>query len=244
MSKVLILNYHQLVDENSDLKNRFTLTRSQFLKQISTIQEKNIPFVSFSDISNGLTNANVSILLTFDDGQRSDFEIAYPILKEKGIPAAFFPIVNELEKENKMTWNELKKLAEDGFEIGSHGLSHKNLLSLKKEEIHAEISLSKRILEEKLRKSVQILAFPYGNYNKTCLQIAKENGYQHALTTKARINLFPLEFELHRWNMKNTFSQIEFERIISLNKWTYLKRKIGLYLMSVFFGWIKNHANS
>ena len=67
------------------------------------------------------------VVLTFDDSSKSHFTVARPLLKEYGFGATFFITEGFDFKENKrdyMTWDEIRQLHEDGFEIGNHTRDH------------------------------------------------------------------------------------------------------------------------
>jgi peptidoglycan/xylan/chitin deacetylase (PgdA/CDA1 family) len=67
------------------------------------------------------------VVLTFDDSVKSHFTVARPILKEYGFGATFFiteGFTFTTNKEAYMTWEEIKQLHDDGFEIGNHTRDH------------------------------------------------------------------------------------------------------------------------
>ena len=67
------------------------------------------------------------VVLTFDDSSKSHFTVARPLLKEYGFGATFFITEGFDFQENKrdyMTWDEIRQLHEDGFEIGNHTRDH------------------------------------------------------------------------------------------------------------------------
>lgn len=67
------------------------------------------------------------LVLTFDDSAKSHYTIARPLLKEYGFGATFFITEGFDSKDNKkdyMTWEEIRKLHEEGFEIGNHTRDH------------------------------------------------------------------------------------------------------------------------
>lgn len=115
--------------------------------------------------------------LTFDDGLKSHYQTVYPMLKEKSLGATFFIIANRTIDDlgrNLMSETEIREIAEDGFEIGSHTLSHKNLKKQSYEGIELELRDSKEILEKKHGINLTSLAFPYGKYNKDILEISEK----------------------------------------------------------------------
>ena len=63
--------------------------------------------------------------ITFDDGNRSDFEIATPILQERGLKATFFVLADRLSDPTSLTPDDLRALVDAGMKIGSHGTRHR-----------------------------------------------------------------------------------------------------------------------
>ncbi len=106
--------------------------------------------------------------LSFDDGYISHYNFAYPLMKKYEFKGTEYLVANWSEKfENKelMTFEEARKMQFDGWEIGSHSLSHANLASLSKDKLERELKLSKKILIEN-EFNISSIAFPYGYYNE------------------------------------------------------------------------------
>lgn len=113
------------------------------------------------------------IVCTFDDGYESIKSNVAPILKEYGFTATIFVNTSIIGKNNSWNWkdskvrnhlteNDIRTLRNDGFEIGSHGNSHRNLLSLTERELENEFSISKKWLEN-IVGTVNTYAYPYGD---------------------------------------------------------------------------------
>ena len=85
-----------------------------------------------ADGSEGDKNAETAnrrpvVVLTFDDSVKSHFTVARPILKEYGFGATFFiteGFTFRTDKDAYMTWEEIRQLHEDGFEVGNHTRDH------------------------------------------------------------------------------------------------------------------------
>ncbi len=82
------------------------------------------------------------VVLTFDDGAKSDAEFVAPLLKQHGFGATFF-ITEGLtflsNKTSRLTWNEVRGLHEDGFEIGNHTKNHAGVDRQSPEEFRADV---------------------------------------------------------------------------------------------------------
>ncbi len=141
--------------------------------------------------------------LTFDDGLNSHYEIVYPLLKEKNFGATFF-IVVDLEKDplgrELMSSSQIQDLANSGFEIGSHTVTHPFLTQLTEKEIEEEFKKSKQILEDNYGVIVSSVAFPYGNYNDKVINIAKK----YYLTGRIIYNQRPVGFLLNTVGINKT----------------------------------------
>lgn len=118
---------------------------------------------------------NNLIICTFDDAYVGVLTYALPILKRYDFSATIFVCYDYIGESND--WNfkdtksrkhlsvlELQMLKSEGWEIGSHGLTHKSLLRLTDSELYNEIKTSKSKLQE-LFGSINTYAYPYGDYN-------------------------------------------------------------------------------
>ena len=89
-----------------------------------------------------------------------------------------------------MGWREIRQLADDGFDIGAHSATHKNLATENKEIHKAEILDSTRELAVRLNKPVTSFAYPYGKKNNLpadCEELFKQAGIRHAFTGEAGV---------------------------------------------------------
>lgn len=140
-----------------------------------------------------------AVVITIDDGYRSGYEIAYPILKEYGFVATLFVYTDFVGScRNAVTWDQLKEMKAHGFEVESHTLTHCDLSKKNEaeddaaytEKITREIVESKALLDKMLHQNTFAIAFPYGRYNGKVLDICKEAGYKLGLTVKRGGNPF------------------------------------------------------
>ena len=95
-----------------------------------------------------------------------------------------WPDSEETTKEKLLSWNKIKEMADYGIDFQSHTHTHPSLPTLDAQKIKEEVLTSKQIIEEKLKKKVDFLCYPYGHFNSQVKQILEENGYRGAVTTK------------------------------------------------------------
>jgi peptidoglycan/xylan/chitin deacetylase (PgdA/CDA1 family) len=127
------------------------------------------------------------VILTFDDGCRSFYTHALPLLEELNINATLFPVAGYLGRSS--TWDilpvfshlsisELREISDLGHEIGSHSMTHADLTFLNDHDLSEELNNSKKLLEDVTGKKVTSISFPYGSWNKRIWDHAGEAGYQ------------------------------------------------------------------
>ena len=118
-------------------------------------------------------------VLTFDDSIKSHFTVVRPILKELKFGATFFITEGwdfKTNKEHYMTWEQIKQLHDDGFEIGNHtrdhiGVTSKNLPRLKEQIDAIAIQCEKHGIPKPIS-----FAYPGNRYDIGAFEIFKETG--------------------------------------------------------------------
>ena len=122
-------------------------------------------------------------IITFDDGDITNYTHAYPVLKEKGLKAHFFILVGKVGESGYMNWQQIKELWNAGMAIGSHGMTHRILTVLSEKEMDYELRESRRILERQLDSEIKYLSIPRGFCNKKVIKKTKEAGYKTVFTS-------------------------------------------------------------
>ena len=134
----------------------------------------------FLTVEESLRHPHENVLaLTFDDGDPSIGSTALPALAQLGIKATAFVIVQPDEPVPAF-WRDLLAAR---WEIGSHSLTHPGLDFLDAAHARAEIRDSKLRLEDMLHTAVRGFAFPYGRFGRREIDLAREAGYEYAVTT-------------------------------------------------------------
>jgi peptidoglycan/xylan/chitin deacetylase (PgdA/CDA1 family) len=126
------------------------------------------------------------VLLTFDDNYRGQYLHAFPLLKKYNFPAVWSvhtAFVGSPQGKPKATWEELKEMADSGLvTVASHTVNHRNFGELTPAEIDRELQQSKKILEEKLGRSVKYFTYPEGTYTEQVKEQVRNAGYHAALS--------------------------------------------------------------
>lgn len=135
-----------------------------------------------------------ALAITFDDGYEDNFEFAAPVLRALDLPATFFVVTNFIDSDTVawwdkdvsprprwMSWNQVKQLRSDGFEIGAHTCNHADLGKVTGDEAGREIAASREVLESRLGGTVDLFAYPYGgeeNLIEANRDLVRENGFR------------------------------------------------------------------
>ena len=169
--------------------------------------------------------------ITFDDGYLNNLVHAAPVLMRFGFSSTCY-VVNDLigatnswdaplgvPSAQLMNERELGLWIQAGQEIGSHTLTHRNLLQLDEVDQQAEIVRSKSELELRLGTQVNQFCYPYGDYDSKCASFVQAAGYAAATTThRSRVACSPAkggvtplrEFELPRVPIVRSTSGLQF----------------------------------
>lgn len=184
-----ILVYHHIgpppKNANSATKS-FFIEPEWFEKHLQYLQENNFQTVHYADVADyfkdgtplPISEGKRPVMINFDDGFKSVFETAWPLLKKYNMTATIFVPAKLIDHRAYLTWGQLEELHAEGIEIGSHSLRHPYLTQSKK--AREEIFESKKILEEKFGQPVRVFAYPFGDFNDWIETLVKEAGYDLA----------------------------------------------------------------
>ena len=123
------------------------------------------------------------VVLTFDDGNKSDFANVPKVLKKHGFGATFY-VTEGLgflkNPQNYLSWEQIRQLHEMGYEIGNHTQHHRNVSHLKSEELAASLAhIDKRCAENKITKPVTF-CYPGFHNNHASVKVLEKHGFLFA----------------------------------------------------------------
>jgi len=128
-----------------------------------------------------------TVAITFDDGYADWVEQASPLLKRFRMPASFFVTTSFASVTSDphpgvpiITPSQVRTLSVDGFEIGTHGQTHKNFHLMDEQEVQEECEASMHMLAELTGKPVRFLTYPKGRYNPMHAPLLKRLGLKLA----------------------------------------------------------------
>ena len=144
-----------MLESIRNFRFRFAIAIAIVLITILTNAAIMTPHVAYSQSSSSIStninnvntaNNNKAVILTFDDGLKSQYTNAKPILDKYGYKATFDIICNDVGTTGSLSWKDITALYNEGHNIGSHTMNHKDLSKLSKRMVNFEVGESKQCL--------------------------------------------------------------------------------------------------
>jgi peptidoglycan/xylan/chitin deacetylase (PgdA/CDA1 family) len=199
----LVLGYHAISEA---WPAALSVTPDSFERQLALLVKRGYRGVTFSEALDGADGDRV-VAITFDDAYESVVQRALPALSKLGLVATVFVPTAYPDRREPMawqgirhwlegphrselmpaSWEDLGRLSEAGWEIGSHTHTHPRLSEVPDDELMAELIGSKEECERHLRKPCRSLAYPYGEFDDRVSAAAARAGYNYAAALPGRI---------------------------------------------------------
>ncbi|HQR10760.1 MAG TPA: polysaccharide deacetylase family protein [Casimicrobiaceae bacterium] len=188
---VPILCYHRFGPRSSQL----AVTPAAFEAQMDYLARNGYHVLSMSRFAGFLERGEPvprkSVVLTIDDGYRSTYEVAFPILRKYGFPATVFLYSDFVGAPDALTWPQMKELQASGLiDIQPHSKTHSNLTvrlagesdAKYRDRMRAEVEMPIRLIQDRLAEGSLVYAFPYGDVNETVVDLLKRQGVRLGVT--------------------------------------------------------------
>jgi peptidoglycan/xylan/chitin deacetylase (PgdA/CDA1 family) len=196
----IIISYHAV---SSSWNSPLAVPEPILEEQLLSLRDRGYEGYTFSRWQ-GLRAANElpprSAVITFDDGYASTLK-AVPILRKMGFPGTVFPVVSFvdsgaplnwpgishwLESEHRdelrsLSWDQLAELSALGWEVGSHTVTHQDLLQLDDADLRSELDESRAAISARLG-SCDAVAYPYGRADRRVAEASRRAGYTSGCT--------------------------------------------------------------
>lgn len=188
------LMYHELEVPGRDLQQNepgyvhYVVTSEEFFAQLNRLLAAGFRGVSVTEALADNNQQHDVVCITFDDGCETDLLVAAPLLKELGFGATFYVVAGFVGSSGYLSANQLRKLHQLGFEIGSHSMTHSYLPHLNADELRVEIFHSKDCLEQLVGCRVDHFSCPGGRWQARISELAKAAGYLSVATSEIGTN--------------------------------------------------------
>lgn len=188
---VPVLMYHYIRDitpEMTTTSRWLSVTPEHFRAQMAEVVKLGYHTITPDDLADAVSGTRAlptkPLLITFDDGYRDQYDIAFPILKELQLKATFFIITNTLKNPVYQNADMIREEDQSGsITIASHTRNHPLLAHIKPAQQHDEIFGSKKEIENVVHHPVTSFAYPYGNFDEAVKTLVSEAGFRIAFST-------------------------------------------------------------
>ena len=201
-AQVVIFGYHRFV--KAVRRPDTEITPELFEQQMQELKNKNIAVIPMQDFLAWRRGEKAipakSAIITFDDGWKSQHEVAWPILKKFNYPVTLFVYTEGIRPGHfsggeSMSWDQLAEMRDAGVDIQGHTATHSDLrkpydkVAKKKlspaeyeQWLENEVVGSKQMIEQKLGVKVNCFAVPYGFHNDHIRDVVMKAGYEALFT--------------------------------------------------------------
>jgi peptidoglycan/xylan/chitin deacetylase (PgdA/CDA1 family) len=201
-ANLLVLMYHDMSLEPPEDAERIALatTAEKLAADIDALLELGYKPISLEDYYHGLAELGQKyFVISFDDGYKGVYDIAYPVLLEKQAPACIFFNTGMEWHATFLKYEQLQDMEASGLvKVYTHLSYHMKATEMPIEEFTNYTDASIHELNRHLGEKPMFLAYPYGVYNKETYQVALEHGIRLQLAQKM---LFPAADILLRVNV-------------------------------------------
>jgi peptidoglycan/xylan/chitin deacetylase (PgdA/CDA1 family) len=192
-SKMIIIAFHRVNDELA--ADGLTCSSAKF-DAFCRFFRDHFRVVSFAEQVAGCAKGvdmGGTLSITFDDGYLDNYSVAAPILRNHGLPATFFITTGFVNSNcipawdkdlpiqpGWMTWDNVRSLAQQGFDIGCHTDTHLDMALSDAETVRAELAISKQKLQRELGRPVDLFVYPFGGPEQISvrsLELVKQAGF-------------------------------------------------------------------
>ena len=198
MRAPLVLCYHSV---SPGWEAALSVTPEALDEQLSYLKRRGYRGATLAGALSAQTGERQAVI-SFDDGYKAVLEVAFPILEKYGFTGTLFVVTDLVGKREPLSWpgiehwlqsphrpeleplswEELRRLADAGWEIGSHTRTHPHLPELDGDTLADELQSSKARCEEMLGRPCTSLAYPYGDHDERVIAAAAAAGYEFAVT--------------------------------------------------------------
>lgn len=196
-----ILLYHRVGPLDGSTMDRYTVSPERFAEQMHSLVKAGYSTVNFETIIQGDPARDLGrvVTITFDDGFRSNIDYAWPVLEKMGLSCTTFVVSNQLGGTNAwddddmpryplLTREDILAANNQLMAFHSHTSNHIALPGLDAKIALRELTESRGVLESLTGKPADVLAYPFGAWNRSTRQAVIKAGYKAACTCIKGLN--------------------------------------------------------
>lgn len=210
---VVCFIYHRFGDSRFPSTN---VSVKDFENHLRYLAENNFQVLSLTEALDYLESdepLRKTVVLTIDDGYKSFYENALPLLKKYKMPATLFINTETVGSNDYMSWSQLKEAMTANVEIGNHTHTHSYFLNENEKTRYAtfekEIVTSQTIIADHLNVTPAIFAYPYGEFDEGMRAVVKKLHFRCAVAQYSGVLYFGMDaYQLPRFPMAENYSEL------------------------------------
>ena len=198
-----ILTYHRVNDDHPD--DRLSVDPQAFRSQMAALAERRVPVLpldaAVDALARGETTPAGAVAITFDDGYADNRTDAHPVLREHGFPATLFVATALIDSrdtldryrgccdsDGMLSWAQVDALRQEGWAIGGHGRTHRELAALDEADLRDEVEGCAGDIEGRLGARPRAFCYPRGSHSPAARRSVGDAGFASACTVMPGAN--------------------------------------------------------
>jgi len=241
--RIPVLLYHRIDTEAEAQWRPFCVAPQNFADQMRWLAHQGFTTIHLGQMLDYYRHGGPipakPVVITFDDGYFCNYSRAFPILQKYGFAATVFLACNLLRyefdkpsasRQSFMSWPEILEMQRRGWEFHSHGLDHRPMTELTREELAAEIGVSRQRLTARLNRPVEFFCYPFAQFNADVQKTVRAFGYRGACGGPPFEATGPVDdYAIGRTEIlwSDSFRQFVFKMENGLGYYYFAKKQIG-----------------
>jgi len=227
-TNIKVLMYPRIVSDELQRRSHWScVSVNQLRRHIELLNDWGFTPITFKDYSLFIKGEKhlpkIPVIITFENGYKNIYRLAFPLLKRFGVNAVVFALgdrtittdySNEhlgLPPEELATDEDLIEMQDAGFEIGSHSMTHVDLTGLSDSDGKNEIMSSKKALESILQAKILSFSYPFGSINERIKNVVANAGYEFGCGIDTGPSHFGTDmFDIRRITMTSSTNTMSF----------------------------------
>ncbi len=224
---VPVLMYHYLSEAppDADIYRRdLSVSPTLFAAHLDRIAAEGYTVIRLNDLVAYLIEGTPipakAVVITFDDGYRDNYENALPLLREHGMTATFFIVMEFINRERPeyLTWPMVQEMAATGMSIEAHGVDHTTLRGRSRADVEFQALRSYETLQNEVGIRAHFISYPAGEFDDQTITVFQNAGYWAGFTTIQGATQHSDDlFRLPRVRIRSTTTPDELAQLLALD---------------------------
>lgn len=211
--EVVCFVYHRFGDDRFPTTN---VSIEDFKAHLQWLKENKYQVLNLSDATTYLSDKSEikkTAVITIDDGFKSFYKNALPILRQYDFPATLFINTTTVGGSDYMDWGELEIASRQSIEIGNHSHSHDYFLNkepdLRYTEFEKDIGIAQKLIVKNLGITPKVFAYPYGEFDQKIKSIVESFGFSAAAAQNSGVMSSQMDkYQIPRFPMSEQYAKM------------------------------------